>query len=137
MKQDSIQHPFLIPLRQWAECAFYYPFGSDMGKNNLGVILEGADIPLDFHNSAVTVGVFRRGMKTFGDPFKNNIIGDMQKIGYELENIQLEKPLAFAGPNVLPNLPSDPVSICVKEAGLSAPVDQLLMSQGCFGRLLR
>ena len=135
LKQDSIQHPFLLPLREWADGAFYYPFGSDMGKNNLGVMLDGVDIPLDLHNPMLVVGVLRRGIKNYGDSFKNNIINDMKCIGYELDDIYLGKPHSVISAMISANIHVDPDSICVKETGLPASVDQILMSQGMFRAL--
>ena len=37
-RQDSIQHPFLAPLQQWAQSLYHYPFSSTLGQDRLAVL---------------------------------------------------------------------------------------------------
>jgi energy-coupling factor transporter ATP-binding protein EcfA2 len=131
---DTIQHPFLMVLHQWAKSVVLYHFGTDFGKSQVMSITEAE---VFFRNPAHPVfddpnnlvAVYTAAFSQFGNPFDDAVIADMNALGYSLtavgsENIQ--KIINF------------PVAALVmftveKELGFMNP--QMQMSQGMFRAL--
>ena len=131
-RQDSIQHPFLAPLRQWAQRLYYYAFGTPLGKGHFIFEVKDPNIPFHPKDTDNVVGIFKRGILQFGDEFKNSIIGDMKIIGYPLDDLGIQSPssLTIGAPT-----PGPIMGLYVKEKDLIGMTDQVDMSQGMFRAL--
>jgi AAA15 family ATPase/GTPase len=112
--RDSIQHPFLNDLYQWAKSLRFYDFGTATGK------YPGS-----------TIGLFVRGKKEIGDRFIQAVISDMAKIGYL--GLKLEtKEQSFIG-SVIPtaeHLKSVFPFLYIKEYDLNCEIEFSTISQG-------
>jgi energy-coupling factor transporter ATP-binding protein EcfA2 len=131
-KRDELQHPFLEQLHQWARDVRYYPFGTSMGRDSLAFFHEKGAEP-DPTNAAQVVALFYRGRKEFGHRFVTSVLGDMGRVGYDLESIEiapLQDMILEAA-----SLPVTPSGLTVKERDVTARVRQLEMSQGMFRTL--
>jgi energy-coupling factor transporter ATP-binding protein EcfA2 len=128
-RQDAIQHGFLKYLKEWSDGVFYYPFGKDLGQGALTVIVPGAP-PVNAHDPAQTSGVFRAGIKEFGDAYSSEIVADMRAVGYRINTIDLIDPttVQVAGPVSVQYL-------AVQEENLKGLTEQIDMSQGMFRAL--
>lgn len=126
-RRDTIQHAFLEPLFQWASSVRYYPFGTLLGKDSFAIFVQSGGKVDDRDYNAV-VGIFKEAVKEYGDSFKNAIRSDMYAIGYEIEDVGIEKPtsITFEG------LMGTPMGLFVKEKELPGKTDQTGMSQGMF-----
>jgi AAA15 family ATPase/GTPase len=90
-KRDSIQHPYLEKLFDWADGMRTYMFGSSLGKDS-GVLLSDTDIvsPDPRDKNQVTLRFFY-GFSEFHEDFKNRIIQSMKEIGYNISNINISE----------------------------------------------
>lgn len=142
-KRDSIQHPYIDDLYEWAKGIAKLDFGSSLGKDQLMIKVGefrnlGNEAKLNIKDTERVVGIFIHGEKEFGDKFKSALLSDMKFIGYELEDIGVD---SFGDVSVVaPQMPSSlsigaPSGIYVTESGLNTRVIQLSMSQGMFRAL--
>ncbi len=142
-KRDSIQHPYIDDLYEWAKGVAKLDFGSSLGKDQLMIKLGefknlGNETKVNIKDTEKVVGIFIQGEKEFGDEFKNALLSDMRFIGYELEDIGVD---SFGDVSVVsPQMPSSlsigaPSGIYVTESDLHTRVIQLSMSQGMFRAL--
>jgi energy-coupling factor transporter ATP-binding protein EcfA2 len=131
-RRDTIQHPFFEPLNQWAGSVYHYAFGSDMGKDLFAVFAKSGTVEFNPRDTKHVVGAFKKGEKAFGDAFKESIKDDMRSIGYELEEVGIQRPTSIRveGP-----LSADLVCLYVRETDLKDVTDQIDMSQGMFRAL--
>lgn len=127
-RNDSIQHPYLAPLIEWANSVYYYPCHTDLGKSAI-MIVRSDGLPVNPKNAIETTGVLREGIKFYNSKFKEAVLADMGHIGYDIEDIWLGPPTYIAVPG------TDVQSILVKETGIECPVDQYTMSIGMFRAL--
>jgi energy-coupling factor transporter ATP-binding protein EcfA2 len=132
VRQDSIQHPFLAPLQQWARSLYYYPFGTPLGKDRFIVEVKDPHAPFDPKDFMSVVAIFKRGIKSYDGAFKDSLIRDMDRIGYPLDDIGLQVPLSISisGP-----IPGPLLGLYVHEKALADITDQGDMSQGMFRAL--
>jgi energy-coupling factor transporter ATP-binding protein EcfA2 len=140
-KRDSIQHPYIDDLYKWAQGVTKLDFGSALGKGLL-VIKTEVDLKekLSIRDIEKVVGLFIQGREKFGDEYKDAVIADMKIIGYDLDdlgvdrldNVSIVTPKASS--SFLTSIPS-PSGLYVKEADLQARTTQLTMSQGMFRAL--
>jgi len=128
-RQDSIQHPYLAPLQQWAQSLYHYRFGSPLGQDRFAILVQDSSVQLDAKNPDNVVPIFRRGLKDFGDAFKRSIMADMDFVGYPLSDVDARAPysITISGP-----FPGPLVGLWVQEQTLAGPTDQVDMSQGMF-----
>lgn len=126
-KRDSIQHPFLESLYQWAASVRYYPFNSQFGKENV-VILSQIAPQIDERDHNAVVGLFRKAQKEFGSVFINAIKTDLASIDFSIDEIDVATPVSIS----FTGLPGDPVGLYVKESNLPGITDQYSMSTGMF-----
>lgn len=126
-RRDSIQHPFLEPLYQWASAVRYFQFGSNIGKDHFAHFIQNGP-PLDERNQASVVPLFRTAKKDFEDKFINNLIKDMGSLDYHLESVDIGPPVSFAAPQEIAQV----VGLRVKETDLTGLTDQVSMSQGMY-----
>lgn len=128
-KFDLIQHPYLAPLRHWADRLRFYPFGTPMGRQVVGLVADDVARPVDLNNCDEIIGVYRQGEKEFPGQFNKRIVADMRKLGYKIRTLGIDEI-----PDVRPSvkLPSKPVGFYAQETGVRRLVWQLSMSQGMF-----
>jgi len=105
-KNDSLQHPFIHELSQWASGAALYNFGSDFGKTQLVQYLgddhAGASnivIPQEKDN---LINVYINAFKRYGEQLDALIIKNMHEIGYNLtdvgvESVSVKSPVPLLG----------------------------------------
>lgn len=128
-RRDSIQHPFLEPLYNWASELRHYRFGSDAAKQALMRFVE--DPPqLDETDQVKVSGLFRHAEQKFGEAFVRSIVTDLSIIGYSVEDVFLKPPLTI---NIEGS--GELYSLCVKETDLAGYTDQFAMSDGMFRAL--
>jgi AAA15 family ATPase/GTPase len=128
-KRDNKQHPFFEHLYTWGKNLSHYRFGQQLGKDRFRVSGDISSIKDDDEVSlkdSNRVGeIFYIGMsKDFATVLKNSIIGDMQAISYDLQEIEFSQ---------LKNIPF--YGLSVKETDLKDVTDQTEMSQGMFRAL--
>lgn len=131
-RRDSLQHPFLEPLHEWARGVRYYTFGTQLGKQHVSLPLQGG-ADADDRDAQQVVAIFQKGARDFGEPFLTAVLDDMHQMGYDLERIG-----TFAAENILVlrgGLPAPVLALGVWERGVSGVVEQTEMSQGMFRAL--
>jgi len=132
-RRDAIQHAFLSPLSDWGAGVRHYSFGDTMGRNTIGVLVDGGPPP-DPTNPNEVVGLFRKGTQQYPNIFKKSVIEAMNDIGYEIEDINANTPqnIQIQSNSIIP---VTPVALIVKERSLSGVTEQVEMSQGMFRAL--
>jgi predicted ATPase len=121
-KRDAIQHPFLEKLAKWAEGQRMYAF-SKLGQDSMFLANDVNNINVNPRDMNSVVGLYASGEREFKNGFKNQILGSMKEIGYELTDVCT---VPFIGSNM---------TLCVKEKGSEATILQYQMSQGMFRAL--
>lgn len=129
-RRDAIQHPFFEPLYQWGKSLHHYYFGTSLGKDVFAIIDEKSARDLNPRDAKQVIGIFRKGWKEFGEPFKAAIKQNMSAIGYPIDDVGTDPPISVIVQG-LPNV----VVLYVKETGLGEITDQGDMSQGMFRAL--
>lgn len=130
VRQDAIQHPFFEPLNTWGKSLYHYYFGSPLGKDFFGVLDPNKAGELNPRDPNQVIGIYRKGVKEFGDTFKNSIMADMAEIGYLVDDVGTKPPISL----ILQNL-EEIIALYVQETGLGDVTDQVDMSQGMFRAL--
>ncbi|MEL4898494.1 ATP-binding protein [Crocosphaera sp. Alani8] len=139
-RRDTIQHPFLEDIYQWANSLRFYKFGTQLGKDLVASIppkIELVKKQTDFKNDEKVIGIFWLGENEFKDDFTNKIIEDMVEIGYQISKIGIKVPYMLeiadiSDPDDNNNLPQ---FLYVKENDLKGITEQSEMSQGMFRAL--
>jgi hypothetical protein len=130
-KKDTIQHPYLEKLFEWANGVRLYAFGTPLGKDSGFAINDINQLQVNPRDTNSVAALFVKGVKDFGEGFRNDIIELMGKIGYDLNLINVA-PNPDAG--IIPTgLPLQ--MIYVVEKGRTAMIFQPEMSQGMFRAL--
>ncbi len=134
IKRDSIQHPFLDNLYNWADNVIHFYFGTPLGKDKLIGFIKSdrKEIKVDLKKTDDVLLVFKKGKEIFKQKFISIIKKDMASIGYEIENIALTSPISF---RIESTIPAAPLCLVVKEVELKGQTDQNDMSQGMFRAL--
>ncbi|MDK4741863.1 AAA family ATPase [Rhizobium sp. CNPSo 3464] len=127
-RNDQIQHPFLLPLIEWANETYFYPCHTELGKGAIMLVRPNSP-PLDPKDFNQTVGVLREGLSKNALSFAKAVLSDMRTVGYDLEAIWLGAPANIIAHGY------EVQSICVKERGITGDVDQFMMSVGMFRAL--
>ena len=133
-RRDSIQHPFFEDLYQWGKRLRHYSFGENMGRNVLVPLKEESDeSQLNLKDTNSVVKVFSKGEGKYGDDFKKNILCDMGKLGYDIDDINIGIPtnLIFSGPSMYTSLQG----FILKESDLPGLTEQNNISSGMFSAL--
>jgi AAA15 family ATPase/GTPase len=133
-RRDTIQHPFLESIYQWASSLRFYEFGTQLGKDTIARIpkktkLDRSNIDLKNYESVITV--FMLGKREIGKKFIDKIIEDMKKVNYYIETIGTQIPSSIDFVE-LDNQDTLSHFLCIKEKGLRAITEQSEMSQGMF-----
>lgn len=133
-RRDSIQHPFFESLHQWASNQRFYSFGSTLGKDNYALFVKGGPgiLELDLVDDKQVVALFREGSVQHEDVFKQSILADMKRIGYDLEDVGICLPDVI---KVDGSLNGEIRGIYVRERGVKVPIQQFSISQGMFRAL--
>lgn len=127
MRRDTLQHSFIEPLHKWASEVRHYMFGSQMGKEHMAIFMPNMP-SVDDKDPNQIVGLMRNAVRDYGEQFVSAMIKHMQKLGYDVEGIDLGFPVSLLPQLVPPGLNS----IRVKERGVRGYVDQVTMSQGMY-----
>lgn len=133
-RQDSIQHPFLKPLSDWANSVRHYLFGSEFGKNRAILLQdlqsgEATDSEESDIDPQEVSKQYKKGFDKFGEAFDEAILRDMEILGYPCSDVGL-------GPAPVPLKSQPPVAfLFVQEKTLKGLTTQLTMSQGMFRAL--
>jgi hypothetical protein len=130
-KKDAIQHPYLEKLFEWANGVRLYAFGTPLGKDSGFAVSDINQLQVNPRDTNGVAALFVRGVKDFGEGFRDDIIELMDKIGYNLKTVNV-------APN--PNVGLIPTGlplqmIYVVEKGRTAMIFQPEMSQGMFRAL--
>ena len=130
-RRDTLQHTFFEPIHLWAEGVRLFSFGTPFGRNTLAVLVPGAP---DFDDKDVdqVLALYRKGAKEFPEVFRNAVIHDMNRIGYDLTDIGAQTPTAVSVEGVLPG---QLLALYVQEKDLDCKTEQIEMSQGMFRAL--
>ena len=136
-RKDKLQHPFLLPLHEWGQSVRHYLFGSQLGKDFWGIIMNQVQ-ELDDRDQNRVVGIFRKAKKQFGEEYTNSVLADMNEIGYPLTEIDAAQPGHIEAS--VPLSPDGRVAgqvnlIGVRETGVAEMYFQDFMSQGMFRAL--
>jgi energy-coupling factor transporter ATP-binding protein EcfA2 len=126
-RRDSIQHSFIEPLYEWADSLRHYQFAG-VAQGALAIFVPGGP-SVDSRDQNAVAGIFKEGVKLFGQKFVESLKGDMQEIDYPINEIDLAPPISIRLNGV--GL-QQPVSLHVKEKGLPGVTDQISMSTGMF-----
>jgi len=137
-KRDSLQYPYLEEIAAWAEGVEYYQFATLFGPGalgNPGMILSSDQVKdsekalgRDFPQREILQLLVAAAINKFGDSFKRSILSDMNKVGYDLEDMGVG---VLAGIKGMPA----PLGIWVKERDLRCNTEQGPMSFGMFRAL--
>jgi energy-coupling factor transporter ATP-binding protein EcfA2 len=137
-KRDSLQYPFLEEIAAWAEGTEYYEFATLFGPYSIGSpgVLVSMDqmkdsekaLSRDFEHREMLQLLVAAAIDKFGDAFKKSILADMNKVGYDLEDM---------GVGVLSEIKMSPppIGIWIKERDLQCNTEQNQMSLGLFRAL--
>ena len=130
-KKDAVQHPYLEKLYEWANGVRLYAFGTALGKDSGFVTNDINQLQVNPRDTNGVAALFVKGLKDFGEGFRNNIIELMREIGYNLKTVNV-------APN--PNIGFLPTGlplqmIYIVEKGRTSPIFQPEMSQGMFRAL--
>jgi len=119
-RRDSLQHPFLEPLHEWALGVRHYTFGTQLGKGHIVLPLKVAPEP-DDRNPEQVVAIFRKGEKEMGPPFTQAILRDMALMHYNLEDIGIYPPENIV--LVQGGVQTEVFALGARERGVSGIVD--------------
>ena len=133
-RRDSIQHPFFEDLYQWGKGLRHYSFGEKMGRDVFVPVKEESEEPqINLKDTKSVIKVFSKGEREYGKEFKNNIINDMVKLGYKIDdiNIGIPKGLIFSQSTIYAPLQG----FILKESDLPSITEQNNISSGMFRAL--
>jgi len=131
-KRDAIQHPFFDNLYEWGKSLRFYQFGTYLGRDRFAVFNEnGGKDTLDLKNTDSVVVFLKKGQKEFGKEFVEEIISDINGIGYNITEIGVRPLLQVLTPSPM----AIPEAIYIKESEHNHVVEQNEISQGLFRAL--
>ena len=133
-RQDRIQHSYFIPLVDWGKGTFYFHFGRVSGHTFALMVDDSTQKPgFDPKDTSKVIEVFRRGEEEFAEDFTCDVISDMQRIGYSVEEIGIAPPIGLTVS--APLLPGKILNLYVKENDLRCNTEQISISDGMFAAL--
>jgi energy-coupling factor transporter ATP-binding protein EcfA2 len=132
-RRDTIQHSFLEPLGEWGARVRHYEFGDKMGRVHIALLVKGALEPDPTDVNAV-IALFRKGVKDFPDRFAESVKNDMNRVGYQIEQVGVMAPTDVTV-QIPIGVPLEPLILFVKERDLPCLTQQTDMSQGMFRAL--
>lgn len=119
---DEEGKPIFAPLVSWGGALRNFLFSNQQEKNRLArdyKMIEKED--QDIEDTSILVHTFYKGKEEFGESFISEIKADMQDLGYNITNVDIQQTKRGYG-------------ICVEEDGKYI-VSQREMSQGMFRTL--
>ncbi len=138
-RRDNLQHPYLEKIYRWADKCVKYLFGEKMGKDTLLIHSEiGEPISnINIKDTDKAVKFFLAGYKKYKEDFNKEIINDMNKLGYNIEDLNTKTPekLSLMGKVPSEMLVSKIQELYVLESDLNGETYQHEMSQGMFRAL--
>ena len=132
IRRDSIQHPFLEQLHDWALAVRHYTFGTPLGKDHLAVFVKDAP-DADERDANQVIGIFRKAERDYGTTFTDAVKQDMTRMGYNIEQVLLSNMESIKV--IKGGIPAELQGICVKESNIDGIIDQNEISQGMFRAL--
>ena len=133
VRRDSLQHPFIEPLHEWASGVRHFTFGASLGKDCFAVFVK--DSPdVDDRDTNQVIGIFQKAKREFGEEaFGRAIIRDMAEMGFEIDAIMLNP---FEGIQMMKDgVPTELMGLGVREPGIAGIINQNEISQGMFRAL--
>jgi len=131
-RSDEVQHPFFKDLNDWGKGQRYYRFGERMGGDHLSPIAKEKDeVELNLKDTNLVVKIFDKGRKRFPN-FVEDIRRDMEKVGFDIDNIEIGVPTGLLPDKTLFMLPK---GLILKESDLPGATEQSDISQGMFRTL--
>jgi len=144
-RRDELQHPFLLPLHDWAQSVRSYHFGGPLGQDSVAFAVKNAKGPTQLdpdRDEKRVVSTFHQGKSECGDKYVETLIADMKKLGYEIDAIDTGTPgnvsmslVAAQGGAAIPWEGGQVLAIGVREKGVSDTLYQSELSQGMFRAL--
>jgi len=134
-RRDELQYPFLEKLFSWASNVRHFRFSKEEEKNRLILIESNRVVSSGFNHNNVAnqaIEVFRNGITSFKDAFKDNIIKDFNSIGYSISDINFGALHSIMIDSPIRNKVS---GLRVVESDRNAVTDQNEMSDGMFRAL--
>jgi predicted ATPase len=139
-RKDKKQHPFLLPLHDWAEALRNYDFGEQLGRRSMAIGITAENLPdVNDRDQNMVVGIFRKA-KTAYPGFVEAVMADMKSLGYSLLEIDATVPdhmqftLQIPG-GASPFAPGKILALGVRENGIEGMFFQDTISQGMFRAL--
>ena len=131
-RRDTIQHPYLKKLSDWADGLRMYAFGSPLGKDSGFPTININQLIVDPRDPMQVAGLYAKGEHEIGGDFRKLIISSMKTIDYDLVNIGVAPD-----PNIILPVPTGGHinMIYISEKGSSAVLWQHDISQGMFRAL--
>jgi hypothetical protein len=131
-RRDTIQHPYLKKLSDWADGMRTYSFGSSLGKESGFSTININQLVVDSRDPNQVVGTYAKGEQEFGQDFRKMIVSYMKRIDYDLINIGVAPD-----PNIILPVPAigQINMIYISEKGNTAVLWQSDISQGMFRAL--
>lgn len=131
-RQDALQHTFIQPLHDWGEAVRYFHFGSMLGRDVISIFIKNSDVkgdPAGLKDTNQPVATFRRGVKELGQPFVQQVVSDMVKVGFDITEVK-------TGPTGKVRLQPQPQGelavMLIREIGVDGYIEQTDISQGMF-----
>lgn len=137
-RRDSLQHPFLELLFNWASRVRHFSFSTDLGRQTFFLVSPRPEAstgdtetgPDAVEDPSAVVEQYNKGYGQLGDDFDKAILADLARIGYECTSIHAvhAEDVPFIGGRL-------PVMLQVQESELQTPTKQFHMSTGMFRAL--
>lgn len=128
VRRDSIQHPFLEPLYEWAASLRHYRFGTSLGKDNFAIIVPQGGAIVDERDGNAVVALFRKAQKEFDKQFTDAVVDDLIQLDYHVTEVGVGPPVSLR----VSGAPGELIGLYVREKDLPGITDQHSMSQGMF-----
>lgn len=127
-RQDEIQHPKLLLFTEWANAVRFFKFTT----NNSVILLPDKNEDKEPNDNTLAINTFIKGKGKFKNKFVSSIIEDMNKIGYEIENIKTGemKDIKVESP-----FPTKVTGLLIKEKDCNTEINQVQLSDGMFRAL--
>jgi predicted ATP-dependent endonuclease of OLD family len=138
-RRDTLQHPYIVKLAEWAENCEFFSFSTSFSNELLSLTaLQVQGLSNDPRGKNL-IKSYIQAFEKFGHPFDKAILRDMKSIGYNLVDVQA-LDIRSIHPEI--NVSEPVLGICVterqsenKKKYRDLKLSQLQMSQGMFRAL--
>lgn len=136
-RRDLVQHPFLEPLHRWGSNLQHYRFGTPLEQDKVVLLVKNGtesqnDSPRSSDEPQQVFDAFRKGEREYPTRFISALVDDMNRIGYQIENVVFRE---LPGVTTNVSLPTPPSGLAVKETDLPEFTFQPEISQGMWRAL--